>query len=68
MKFLNNKGISSSQLHKRNDLHPFLKSKKEVPLTGLDKYLSRMLHIPCGWWLNDNDLDYIVESIKKFKS
>lgn len=57
-------GIANSQLHKRNDQHTvFASSARELP--GLDSYFTRMTHIPCGWWLSNEDREYIVEVIKK---
>jgi perosamine synthetase len=56
-------GIECSQVHRRNDRHPvFHASRCELP--GLDDYYSRMLHIPCGWWVSDDDRDYIVDCIR----
>jgi perosamine synthetase len=56
-------GIESSQAHKRNDLHSvFLSSRCELP--GLDSFYSRMLHIPCGWWVSDEDRDFIIAAIR----
>lgn len=57
-------GISASPLHYRNDLHSIFKeSKRDLP--GLDAFYSKMVHIPCGWWLTNEDREYIVETIKK---
>lgn len=57
-------GIAASELHKRNDLHSYLNDfKAELP--ELDKFYSKMVHIPCGWWVNDEDREYIVDTIKK---
>ena len=66
MEYLNKKQIFSSQLHKRNDLHPFLESQFTNSLPNLDNYLKKMLHIPCGWWLSESNLDYIISTIKKY--
>jgi dTDP-4-amino-4,6-dideoxygalactose transaminase len=57
-------GIGNSQAHKRNDLHSvFAESRRELP--GLDSFYSRMLHIPCGWWVSDEDREFIVAVIKQ---
>ncbi len=58
------RGIVSSKAHKRNDLHSvFASSRAHLP--GLDAFFSRMVHIPCGWWVTDEDRAYIVDCIKK---
>ena len=55
-------GIGNGLVHRRNDLHDvFAESKCDLP--GLDWFYSHMLHIPCGWWLGDEDIEYIVKVI-----
>lgn len=62
-RYLTEHGIGNSQVHKRNDLHSvFASSRRELP--GLDSFYSRMLHIPCGWWVSDEDREYIANTIK----
>lgn len=63
-RYLSEQGIGNSQAHKRNDLHSvFASSRRALP--GLDSFYSRMLHIPCGWWVSDEDRDYIVEALRR---
>ncbi len=63
-RYLAEHGIGNSQVHKRNDWHTvFVDSRCELP--GLDDFYSHMLHIPCGWWVLDEDREYIVDIIKK---
>lgn len=57
-------GVVASELHKRNDLHSLL-NDFNAELPELDKFYSKMLHIPCGWWVTDEDRDKIVNVIKK---
>ena len=56
-------GVMSSELHKRNDWHSYLNDFGEV-LPNLDKFYSKMVHLPCGWWLSDEQLELMVETIK----
>jgi dTDP-4-amino-4,6-dideoxygalactose transaminase len=57
-------GISNSQAHKRNDEHTvFAASRCKLP--GLDDFFRRMIHIPCGWWLDDERREYIVDVIRR---
>ena len=57
------RGIECSLVHRRNDLHPvFGASRSHLP--GLDDYYSRMLHMPCGWWVGDEEREYIADSIR----
>jgi perosamine synthetase len=62
--YLTEHGIGNSMAHKRNDWHSvFASSRRELP--GLDSFYSRMLHIPCGWWMSGEDREFIVETIRK---
>jgi len=57
-------GITNSQAHKRNDQHSvFSASRCELP--GVDYFFQRMIHIPCGWWLDDARREYIVDVIRR---
>lgn len=57
-------GIASSQAHKRNDRHSvFASSRCELP--GLDAFYEKMLHIPCGWWVDDERREYIADVIRR---
>jgi len=60
---LTERGIGNSLAHRRNDLHAiFAASRSELP--GLDRFYARMLHIPCGWWVSDEDREYIAATLK----
>lgn len=57
-------GIASSKAHKRNDLHSvFASSRRDLP--GLDRFYARMLHLPCGWWVDDASREYMVEVLQR---
>lgn len=57
-------GISASKLHRPNHLHsvfaPFAGS-----LPGLDSFYRRLVHVPCGWWVDDEIRERIVLTIRK---
>jgi dTDP-4-amino-4,6-dideoxygalactose transaminase len=55
--------IMASKLHKRNDLHDYLHDFNSN-LPNLDKFYSKMVHIPCGWWVSPEDREKIVAVIK----
>lgn len=57
-------GVSASPLHLRNDRH----SVFEAPLNNtpnLDLFYEEFVHIPCGWWLANEDREKIVKIIKE---
>lgn len=56
-------GIQSNQVHVRNDRHPCL-FKYASMLPGMDFISERMTCLPCGWWVTETDIEYIVETIR----
>ena len=57
-------GIMASQLHHRSDTHSIFKdSKRELP--NMEEWYSSFVHIPCGWWVDEDIRTKIVETIKK---
>lgn len=56
--------IVASQVHERNDKHTcVLDYKSQLP--QLDKTIGKVVSIPVGWWVTDEDREYIVDCIKK---
>jgi perosamine synthetase len=57
-------GVAASKLHRPNHLHSiFADSRTDLP--GLDAFYRRMVHIPCGWWVGDEDRQRIVDALRK---
>ena len=64
IKMMREKGIMASPLHHRSDTHSvFAESKCALP--ALDKFYSEFVHIPCGWWVTDEERELIVSVIKQ---
>ena len=61
---MKNCGITTSQVHERNDIHSCL-SKYRTDLPNLDKIKNKLTAIPVGWWVSKEEREYIVECIKK---
>ena len=57
-------GIVVSQVHERNDKHTCVEDYKSS-LPTLDKIIGKVVSIPVGWWVTDEDRQYIVDCIKK---
>jgi dTDP-4-amino-4,6-dideoxygalactose transaminase len=57
-------GIICSQVHERNDIHSTVREFKTI-LPNLDKITPQLTSIPVGWWVSEEDREYIVETIKK---
>lgn len=64
VKMMGDNDIMASELHKRNDLHTYL-NDYPTKLPNLDLFYSKMVHIPCGWWVTDQDREKIVTLIKQ---
>jgi dTDP-4-amino-4,6-dideoxygalactose transaminase len=56
-------GIAVSRVHERNDLHTTVR-EYITALPALDKVVKEMICIPVGWWVTEEDREYIVETIK----
>ncbi len=64
MKMMEEKGITATPLHHRSDTHSvFAASKCELP--NMDYWYSSFVHIPCGWWVDEEAREMIVDSIKR---
>jgi dTDP-4-amino-4,6-dideoxygalactose transaminase len=64
---LKERGIGCSQVHRRNDHQPaFARVATPAKLPGVDAFSSRQLAIPCGWWLALEDLDRIIDAVRKW--
>lgn len=61
---LTERGIGNGTCHRRNDLHTVFESSR-CELPNLDKFYSTMLHIPCGWWVGEEERDTIMEIIRE---
>jgi dTDP-4-amino-4,6-dideoxygalactose transaminase len=57
-------GINVSQVHDRNDKHKCFSDFKAA-LPSLDIISQKMSCIPCGWWIKEEEREYIVDCIKK---
>jgi dTDP-4-amino-4,6-dideoxygalactose transaminase len=56
-------GISTSQVHNRNDINTCVQ-KYSCELPGINDLEKELICIPVGWWLEKDDLDYMIEKIK----
>ena len=63
MRMMKKKGIMVSRVHERNDKHTCVQEFR-CALPNLDKIVKEMICIPVGWWVTEEQREYIVESIK----
>jgi dTDP-4-amino-4,6-dideoxygalactose transaminase len=60
---MGSRGIAVSRVHERNDKHPCT-SDFCCFLPKLEEVVSKQICIPVGWWLGDDQVEHIIESIK----
>lgn len=63
-KHMKEHNIVVSQVHERNDKHTTVREYL-TPLPTLDKTIGKVVSIPVGWWVSDEEREYIVDVIKK---
>jgi len=62
IKFMAERGIMTSKVHVRNDIHrAFETSKGRLP--GVDFFYDHQVSIPVGWWVMPEDRDRIVDAV-----
>lgn len=63
-KWMNECGIAVSQVHERNDKHTCVREFRSS-LPSLDKTIGKIVSIPVGWWITEEQREYVVSCIKK---
>ncbi len=60
---LKSAGIHASKLHHRNDDYSGFAAPRR-PLPGTDDFMARIVALPCGWWLTEEDLDRVIAEVR----
>jgi len=63
-KHMKNCNIVVSQVHERNDKHTCVREYKSA-LPALDRTINKVVSLPVGWWVTEEEREYIVNCIKK---
>ncbi len=62
---LHESGVGAQRLHLRNDRYScFAGSRRTEPLAGVDAFDADNVSIPCGWWVTDEDREFIAGRIR----
>jgi dTDP-4-amino-4,6-dideoxygalactose transaminase len=59
-------GITTSQVHNRNDINSCV-NEFLIDLPNITELEKELICIPVGWWLENTDLEYIVNKIKEIQ-
>jgi dTDP-4-amino-4,6-dideoxygalactose transaminase len=62
-RWMKERGIATSQVHERNDIHSTVRRYRSI-LPNLDVTVPKLSSIPVGWWISEEEREYIIESIK----
>ena len=57
--YLKTNGVMASRVHFRNDRYTGFNATHQGELPHTNYLMDHILAIPCGWWLNEDDLGYI---------
>jgi dTDP-4-amino-4,6-dideoxygalactose transaminase len=63
--FMKAKNIMTSQVHNRNDKHTCV-NESITSLPHLDQLETEIVCIPAGWWLTEDEKEYILASIEEY--
>ncbi|MGH3756321.1 DegT/DnrJ/EryC1/StrS family aminotransferase [Actinophytocola sp.] len=63
MRTLAGAGIATSIISRRNDAHSCV-AASGTTLPGLDSVYDRVVYLPVGWWLSEQDREHIVDTIR----
>jgi len=66
LEYMKNISITVSPVHYRNDEYDCTIKFREFDLPGVNQFSDTQVCIPNGWWLTEDELDYIVEKINEF--
>jgi dTDP-4-amino-4,6-dideoxygalactose transaminase len=66
MEKMTERGISTSQVHSRNDHHDMFANYR-CPLPGVDAFTAKQVNIPVGWWVDKDIKKYIEDTIRTIK-
>jgi len=62
---LHESGLGAQRLHLRNDHYScFAGSRRAEPLPGVDAFDADNVSIPCGWWVTDEDREFIAACMR----
>lgn len=67
IKYMSERNIMVSQVHNRNDINSCVSMYNEQ-LPNLDILEQEIVCIPVGWWLSNDDISRIIESIRAYSS
>jgi dTDP-4-amino-4,6-dideoxygalactose transaminase/GNAT superfamily N-acetyltransferase len=65
IEFMFSRNVMVSQVHKRNDIHSCVNEFRCI-LPQLEKLDNQIICLPVGWWITNQQREYIVNCIKEW--
>ncbi|MDP1721697.1 MAG: DegT/DnrJ/EryC1/StrS family aminotransferase [Candidatus Gottesmanbacteria bacterium] len=65
MDYMKSHNVMASKVHRRNDTHPVTRAFRR-PLPNVDTFYRDMVCIPVGWWVTQEDREYIADLVRSF--
>jgi dTDP-4-amino-4,6-dideoxygalactose transaminase len=66
IQYMTDNGVECSKVHDRNDTKSVFKQYQAF-LPGVEDFDSHHICIPVGWWLSDEDVEYIIKLVLAYK-
>jgi dTDP-4-amino-4,6-dideoxygalactose transaminase len=66
IQYMQQRDIQVGKVHYRNDKYGSAKQFDTRQLPGLDKFAASQVNIPCGWWMNRQAREYVLETMADF--
>jgi dTDP-4-amino-4,6-dideoxygalactose transaminase len=64
MRHMEDKNVMVSRVHERNDKHSCV-AEFQADLPNLEILVGQMICIPNGWWISEEDREYVVDCIRQ---
>lgn len=65
IKHMTQNGVSCDRVHVRNDFYTVFGGIKK-DLSSLNIFDKTLVNIPVGWWLSEEDLNHIIDTVNKY--
>ncbi|HFV6168649.1 TPA: DegT/DnrJ/EryC1/StrS family aminotransferase [Escherichia coli] len=62
---LNEINVAASKLHRPNHYHSLLSQCRRASMENLDSFYKRLVHLPCGWWIDEITRSKIIEALRR---
>lgn len=64
--YMTENGIATDMVHKRNDMYSVFSEYCSEPLPGVSEFESRLMNIPVGWWVSDEQRQHITDVVNMY--